>query len=68
MPVRDSRNKYIFMKVVSRLFCVGMVRWQVPYLNKLDLSKQHEDSGLSAGARTELRGIRDFLRKVGNDF
>lgn len=38
--------------------------WQVLYLNKLDLSKQHRDSSLSAGASTELRGIRDILRKV----
>lgn len=38
--------------------------WQVLYLNKLDLSKQHRDSSLSTGASTELNGIRDILRKV----
>ena len=30
--------------------CVGVMGWQVLYLNKLDLSKQHRDSSLSVGA------------------
>lgn len=42
---------------------MGMTGWQVLYLNKLELSKQHRDSSLSAGASEELSGIRDSFKE-----
>lgn len=47
--------------MVSGFICVGVMGWQVLFRNKLDLSKQHEDSNLSAGASAELSGIRHAM-------